>query len=577
MKPGDGKWGLALSGGGFRAAFFHVGVLAQMADLGLLRRIEVISTVSGGSIIGALYYLHVKRLLEEKPDGDVTDQDYVDRVKEIEAQFLKAVQKNVRVRTFLNPLKNLRMMSPRYSRSDRIGELYDEYFYRPIFNPTGNALVQMQELKIQPKQAPHPFDPDEHNGGRTAKVPILLINATTLNTGHNWRFEAVRMGEPSYDDAVDKEVDKNLRLRRPSYGQIRHTRHHTFELGLAVAASACVPGIFPPLAISNLYPRGIRVQLVDGGVHDNQGIQGLRDEHCTHLVVSDASGWLEDEYQPPTPMIPTMMRGNDILMDRVREEELSRLYESRHPLAFMHLRKGLPAEAISWMDPVKRPIEPPKGERIPQVSSQDFGVHPDVQDRLSLIRTDLDSFTDIEANSLMLDGYNMSGLEIPSRFGIPVAARPRSSAAWDFQQIQAWMSEPTPEYLRHLQVARENLFKVFWLSPAVAAVTVVVGLALLFGLWVATGPWVRELLSSTVTIGSLLLAILVFAIGVIPQLAGAARILRFLRPSSELLMRVLVRALLPTLGSLFVAIHLYVFDPLFLRLGKLERLRRGKK
>jgi predicted acylesterase/phospholipase RssA len=60
------KLGLALSGGGHRAAFFHIGVLAKLAELGLLRRIEVISTVSGGSIVGALYYLHVKNLLEDK-------------------------------------------------------------------------------------------------------------------------------------------------------------------------------------------------------------------------------------------------------------------------------------------------------------------------------------------------------------------------------------------------------------------------------------------------------------------------------------------------------------------------------
>ena len=48
------KWGLALSGGGFRASFFHLGVLARLAEMDLLRRVEVISTVSGGSIIGAL-------------------------------------------------------------------------------------------------------------------------------------------------------------------------------------------------------------------------------------------------------------------------------------------------------------------------------------------------------------------------------------------------------------------------------------------------------------------------------------------------------------------------------------------
>ena len=72
------KLGLALSGGGHRAAFFHIGVLAKLAELGLLRHLEVISTVSGGSIVGALYYLHVKNLLEDKPDEAITDADYIE-------------------------------------------------------------------------------------------------------------------------------------------------------------------------------------------------------------------------------------------------------------------------------------------------------------------------------------------------------------------------------------------------------------------------------------------------------------------------------------------------------------------
>lgn len=45
--------GLALSGGGFRAAVFHAGVLQALEDLGV--RVESLSTVSGGSIIGAYY------------------------------------------------------------------------------------------------------------------------------------------------------------------------------------------------------------------------------------------------------------------------------------------------------------------------------------------------------------------------------------------------------------------------------------------------------------------------------------------------------------------------------------------
>jgi Patatin-like phospholipase len=49
----DLRVGLALSGGGFRAAVFHAGVLEALEDLGI--RVDNLSTVSGGSIIGAYY------------------------------------------------------------------------------------------------------------------------------------------------------------------------------------------------------------------------------------------------------------------------------------------------------------------------------------------------------------------------------------------------------------------------------------------------------------------------------------------------------------------------------------------
>lgn len=45
--------GLALSGGGFRAAAYHLGTFRKLEDLGLLSRVDVFSCVSGGSIAGA--------------------------------------------------------------------------------------------------------------------------------------------------------------------------------------------------------------------------------------------------------------------------------------------------------------------------------------------------------------------------------------------------------------------------------------------------------------------------------------------------------------------------------------------
>jgi NTE family protein len=44
--------GLALSGGGFRAAGFHLGVMQELNRLGILARLDLVSCVSGGSIAG---------------------------------------------------------------------------------------------------------------------------------------------------------------------------------------------------------------------------------------------------------------------------------------------------------------------------------------------------------------------------------------------------------------------------------------------------------------------------------------------------------------------------------------------
>jgi NTE family protein len=51
--PRGKEIGLALSGGGVRAAVFHLGVLKRLADEELLESVSAISTVSGGSLVMA--------------------------------------------------------------------------------------------------------------------------------------------------------------------------------------------------------------------------------------------------------------------------------------------------------------------------------------------------------------------------------------------------------------------------------------------------------------------------------------------------------------------------------------------
>jgi len=50
--------GIALSGGGSRAMAFHLGCLRSLDGIGLLEKARVLSTVSGGSVIGAMYAVH---------------------------------------------------------------------------------------------------------------------------------------------------------------------------------------------------------------------------------------------------------------------------------------------------------------------------------------------------------------------------------------------------------------------------------------------------------------------------------------------------------------------------------------
>jgi len=53
--PVPKKIGLCLSGGGYRAAGYHLGTMDYLDRLGLLDKVTMLSTVSGGTFIGTSY------------------------------------------------------------------------------------------------------------------------------------------------------------------------------------------------------------------------------------------------------------------------------------------------------------------------------------------------------------------------------------------------------------------------------------------------------------------------------------------------------------------------------------------
>src|SRR5215203_1450044 len=70
MLPNTNKIGLALSGGGFRATLYHLGLVRFLRDAGALTRVTHITSVSGGSILAAHLALHWDRYTGSANDFD---------------------------------------------------------------------------------------------------------------------------------------------------------------------------------------------------------------------------------------------------------------------------------------------------------------------------------------------------------------------------------------------------------------------------------------------------------------------------------------------------------------------------
>jgi NTE family protein len=241
---------LSFSGGGTRAAALSYGVLKELADtrirLGsaerrLLDEVDIISSVSGGSFTNAYYGLFGDRIFE----------DFEKRVlrRPIEADLIKQLSR---------PTEWRRLASPYYGRSDMAANYYD----RNIFD--GATFADL----------------------RRADAPLVLINASDINTGRRMVFS--------------QEFFNLLCVDLQSYSVAR-----------AVAASSAVPGAATPITLANhagqcgyRLPDWLRIapldpeaegsmrranrnawreyldlslrpwlQLVDGGITDNLGLR----------------------------------------------------------------------------------------------------------------------------------------------------------------------------------------------------------------------------------------------------------------------------------------------------------------
>lgn len=235
------RLGLALSGGGSRAAAFHCGTVRGLQRLGLLADVDVVSTVSGGSVFGGAW-------MAARAKGTSDDEFLASMGQELERGF---VARSIGFRL-------LKTLLPGFTRTDLIADTFDRVFFQ------GATLASLPER------------------------PRLCINASVLNHGQVAKFS--RHGFLTWN------------VRPAGAGASRTVPLTDFPVARAVAASAAFPVGLPPLVLSRV--KDLRaadfsgdleghdaLALTDGGVLENLGVQTLIASPpflTWNLVVSDA-------------------------------------------------------------------------------------------------------------------------------------------------------------------------------------------------------------------------------------------------------------------------------------------------
>ena len=407
-EPKQPRIALALSGGGFRASIFHLGVLRRLAEAGLLGSVDVISTVSGGSIIGAYAALRWQAVLTDGGDWPALDRHIV-------TPFLDRIATKNFVLDWLKRLPKA-LFAPRreasFSRTAVAADLYDEWFFQ------GATLDQ---LPVRPR---------------------LVLNATSLPSIRAWRFTREGMGDSRYG----------------------YTRWTTGcapgRISFAVSASAAFPPVFTPVRVRldeytfSPPPFGearpevtTHMPLSDGGVYDNLGLEvllgkkplptGITLPTPAILVASDAGH--PARYRFTGSRLPFL--GAFTLLGRVRDiglEQVSALRRRSLVQSFLEPNGSLRGILPSIKSSTSALLEPDRTAYLTAVGTR-TQIPPALLPMIQTIRTSLDRFSKIEAEALMYHAYTMTDAFWWAYLTNP---RPTPNPAWrilfDDGRVASW-------------------------------------------------------------------------------------------------------------------------------------------
>ncbi len=309
--------GLALSGGGSRAMAFHLGCLRALDDLGILERIGVLSTISGGSVIGALYaytphlsFPEFESLLRVELRRGFHGRIELELAKPhnlfacIASSFASRVDETGRLIHWNTGLRRYR------SRTDMFRKVLERQVFR------GLTMSSPRRNNVE-----------------------MVIGACELRTGTAFRFGNQKSGDWRHGGMVNGDV----------------------SVAFAVASSAAYPILLPALDRLLVFEKNgheakQRVLLTDGGIYDNLGIQviepgrnpvvSLHTFPCDYLIACNAGRGQESGEALPTGFMTRVGRSFEVVHRRVQDSTMHRL----HQLKEARLIKGFALPYLGQQD-----------------------------------------------------------------------------------------------------------------------------------------------------------------------------------------------------------------------------------
>jgi len=269
--------GLAVSGGGSRAATFAAAALEALGELpvqlgpvrrSVLETVSYMSSVSGGSVATA-YYVTKK---PPKSEPVLGEQGLSPRYREFFSAYKTAMQSNFQRSALLRQFTYFRALNPT-KLAYSLSEVWDDQFLGDM------TFAQLYERE------------------QRGDIPRVILNGTVYNSGRRFAFTTLPASDFDYDfiglltnelkkpnrpvpvtpegmAIIQKGLDKASRQFLPLTFERVGADYRNLRLSLAVATSASFPPVVGPVTYQ-IAGRPTYLHIGDGGLFDNLGTESL--------------------------------------------------------------------------------------------------------------------------------------------------------------------------------------------------------------------------------------------------------------------------------------------------------------